>query len=223
MSAKAKDLWDFEDIPDFGQKKMFVLDGAFKKECVNLFKAANFKIVETLEEAEIVAFIGGVDVNPLLYKEKALPETQEPSIIRDAIEQEAYNSCVARDIPMVGICRGAQFLHVMNGGKLWQHVTGHDGRPHLIYDIDWKCSVTATSIHHQMLKNNSDLEILATCYNQVSYWLSSYGSSSTKELEIEAGAYHDTKCFFVQGHPEVGSIEYKSWFLYKLEDFFLHT
>lgn len=134
----------------------------------------------------------------------------------------------AQDLGKVclGICRGAQFLHAMNGGELWQHVTGHGGREHWIIDIDDDVKVLANSYHHQMLKINDSIELVAVCEDQISRTFMddkveiTLAKDDDSEIEIEAGRYVDTKCFFVQGHPEVDNEgSYKSWFFNKVKDF----
>lgn len=119
----------------------------------------------------------------------------------------------------------AQFLHAMNGGELWQHVEGHAGPDHLIYDVDEDVYVTANSYHHQMLMFHKDMDLLAVCEDQVSKVFKNSNvlvkitQKDQVEMEIEAGSYPGSRCFFVQGHPEVGSPEYKSWCLTKLSEF----
>lgn len=221
-------IWGITGLPSFTSIKAFILAGAFYRETINLFKEAGFDIADSVEEADVVVFIGGADVNPVLYGETPLKYTQAPSIARDALEIEVYNKCIAENKVMFGICRGAQFLHVMNGGTLWQHVEGHGGMSHYIYDIEDDCLVMATSIHHQMLTINNDINIIACCKDQVSTKfhsdkmvldLNKEKPTGNAEIEIEAGSYIKTGCFFVQGHPEIGTDEYKSWTFHKFWDF----
>lgn len=221
-------LWTHKPIAQFTGKKALVLNGAFYGSCVALFVAAGFEIVHEVEEADVVVFIGGVDVDPTLYGQKRISQTQAPSTARDNEEKEVYARALKRGIPMFGICRGAQLLHVLNGGQLWQHVDNHAGPDHLIYDCEDDVFVSATSYHHQMLALNEKIEIIAVTKDQISHRflsdtmtvnLAREGANADVEIEIEAGCYWDTKCFFVQGHPEVGSQEYKSWTMAKFCDF----
>jgi hypothetical protein len=85
----------------------------------------------------------------------------------------------------------------------------------------------ATSYHHQMLVDHRDLNVIACCNEQIATKfemasmtvdITKEGAGAAAELEIEAGSYGTTKCFFVQGHPEVGSKEYRSWCMTKLWD-----
>src|SRR5687768_16963203 len=71
---------------------------------------------------DLICFTGGEDVTPSLYGEVKHPLTyNNPE--RDKHEVEYFNQFIG--IPKVGICRGGQFLNVMSGGKLHQHILGH--------------------------------------------------------------------------------------------------
>lgn len=65
---------------------------------------------------------GGGDVDPALYGEIAFPETEPPDPERDAIEMALIDEVLARDLPLLGICRGMQLLNVHLGGSLVQHL-----------------------------------------------------------------------------------------------------
>ncbi|MDR3699922.1 MAG: gamma-glutamyl-gamma-aminobutyrate hydrolase family protein [Candidatus Sulfopaludibacter sp.] len=65
---------------------------------------------------------GGGDVDPALYGEIASPETELPDPERDAVEAALIDEALARDLPLLGICRGMQLLNVHQGGSLIQHL-----------------------------------------------------------------------------------------------------
>lgn len=221
-------MWGVKYMPQSTGKKAYVLGGAFYGGCVELMAEAGYERASSVEDADVVVFIGGVDVDPKLYNQQAIRQTQTPSVFRDKFETEVYKKCIEQKKVMFGICRGAQFLHVMNGGELWQHVEGHAGPDHIIYDTEEDVFVEATSLHHQMLALNADIDVLAVTKDQVSQVFHSAdmiidlgreGANSDVELEIEAGSYLNTRCFFVQGHPEIGSPEYRTWTMTKLREF----
>jgi len=58
---------------------------------------------------------GGGDVDPALYGEIASPETDPPDPERDAVEAALIDEALARDLPLLGICRGMQLLNVHLG------------------------------------------------------------------------------------------------------------
>jgi len=219
-------------MPDCSQMKAFVLPGAFYGSCVALMAEAGFQRATDVDEADVIVFIGGEDINPELYHEKKHPTTYFTES-RDFAEQYYYQKALKARKPMFGICRGAQFLHAMNGGKLWQNVNNHGGNDHVIYDIEGDTYVEATSIHHQMLRFNNDMDLVAVCDKQIATSFESGdgehltvgkdddGSYDGVELEIEAGAYNATQCFFVQGHPEIGTAEYRAWAMNRLYDYMM--
>jgi len=65
---------------------------------------------------------GGGDVDPALYGEIASPETEPPDPERDTVEAALIDEALARDLPLLGICRGMQLLNVHLGGSLVQHL-----------------------------------------------------------------------------------------------------
>lgn len=65
---------------------------------------------------------GGKDIDPSLYGQDAHPETDEPRPDRDRWESVLLVRALEREIPFLGICRGAQVLNVALGGTLHQHL-----------------------------------------------------------------------------------------------------
>jgi len=73
---------------------------------------------------------GGKDVDPAAYGQQPHPATDEPGRQRDAWEFTLLDAALKRELPVLGICRGAQVLNVARGGTLHQHlpdVIGHGG------------------------------------------------------------------------------------------------
>jgi putative glutamine amidotransferase len=69
---------------------------------------------------------GGADIDPARYGQSVDGSTaMEPD--RDALEAAAWAAAAARDLPVLGICRGFQAINVFSGGRLVQHVDGHAG------------------------------------------------------------------------------------------------
>jgi hypothetical protein len=86
-------------------------------------------IRDDFKDIDCLLLWGGEDIHPSFYREAPHPrnETQQaaPSE-RDIHEWKAMLYCKAHNIPMIGVCRGAQFLCVFAGGKLAQDVDRHD-------------------------------------------------------------------------------------------------
>jgi putative glutamine amidotransferase len=63
---------------------------------------------------------GGEDVDPALYGEAPIPALGEVQRTRDDMELRALACALRRELPVFGICRGAQVLNVHFGGTLFQ-------------------------------------------------------------------------------------------------------
>jgi putative glutamine amidotransferase len=77
---------------------------------------------ETLDSVDGLIFSGGSDLDPELYGEQAHPETDGWVRERDDFELGLMQAALARDVPLLAICRGSQVLNVALGGDLEQHV-----------------------------------------------------------------------------------------------------
>jgi gamma-glutamyl-gamma-aminobutyrate hydrolase PuuD len=77
---------------------------------------------ETLDAVDGLIFSGGSDLDPELYGEQAHPETNGWVRERDDFELGLMEAALARDVPLLAICRGSQVLNVALGGDLEQHV-----------------------------------------------------------------------------------------------------
>lgn len=194
-----------------------------------LFTRAGCYKAETIEDADLVVFGGGSDVEPSLYGEKN--ENRHPSTFfnpeRDSEDMKIYLQARSQGTPMMGVCRGAQFLHVMNGGQLFQDIDGHVGE-HRGWALREKLLIEkVSSVHHQSCIWNKEggMEILMTTANGSTVrWLNKDEKYTKPAMDIEAFFYRDTGCFGVQGHPEYsGCNRYSVWCLEKLSDLFLNS
>lgn len=69
---------------------------------------------------------GGPDVHPERYGQDADPEAGlELAPDLDALEFRVLEYALARDMPVLAICRGMQLLNVAFGGRLIQDLPGH--------------------------------------------------------------------------------------------------
>lgn len=148
--------------------KVFVVGGDYL--VAKMFEKNGHTLVPGPEDAELLCFTGGADVNPVYYKD-VVHRTTRYDDNRDRYEIALYN--LYSELPKVGICRGSQFLNVMSGGTLWQDVDRHAiGGTHFIkylrdgkYNFDFGpdededhnpraeyANVSVTSTHHQMMR-----------------------------------------------------------------------
>jgi putative glutamine amidotransferase len=68
---------------------------------------------------------GGADLDPALYGEPPHPAVAVEAV-RDDLELEAWSAARRRGVPVFGVCRGFQAINVFSGGRLVQHLEGHD-------------------------------------------------------------------------------------------------
>lgn len=167
---------------------------------------------ETPESADIVVFGGGADVQPHLYGEKA-HITCVCDAERDKRDRELFTKCYEEGIPMFGICRGAQFGHVMMGGKLFQHVDNHTGDHGMWLKEENKIIPRISSVHHQMVIPHSGMTVLGlTPGRSMTRYMNSERRVRGKNDDIEAFFYRNACFFGVQGHPEYeGYVQFREW------------
>jgi putative glutamine amidotransferase len=87
-----------------------------------LVPPADDGVDETLEALDGVVFTGGPDLDPELYGQVPHPETVGLAPERDRAELVLLQAALARDMPVLAICRGSQVLNVALGGDLVQHL-----------------------------------------------------------------------------------------------------
>lgn len=203
------------DFPDLVMEIMLVGPEWDQRGFAQLFSRATCRKAQSIDTADLVVFTGGEDVDPAYYGAKKHPMTC-PNPERDSLEAEIYAECLHKGVPMLGVCRGAQFLHVMNGGKLYQHVDHHHG-DHSIWDIRKQVWIDrVSSVHHQMVMDNEKggMEIIATANKARNRWVDNTINHVGTQADIEAFFYRDTCCIGIQGHPEyAGYNQFAKWSL----------
>lgn len=189
-----------------------------------------YKIGDTLTSNDILAFGGGVDINPFLYKQSRLFVTDVPHKTRDACEMIAFYEAIRVGASCLGICRGAQFLTIMAGGSLIQHVSGHTQEHYirisegLSKEASVPSELVASSLHHQMMYpfqlSEDSFTILATPTHRISHYYNIGKPCNNKNdqeklgegvihltfdkvpLEPEIIYYPKIRALAIQGHPE---------------------
>lgn len=183
-------------------KNVFIV--GYAPEYAKMWLNNGFYVVDKMEEADIVQFIGGADVNPKLYGERPHPTTTF-SGYTDEQDIASFQQAKKLNLPCVGICRGGQFLNVMSGGSMWQDVDGHATRNghHLVDHLSDE-TILVSSTHHQMMRPSDEGLVLATATE--STYRQSCGDvpehSSGDHSDVEVVYYDKTDCLCFQPHPE---------------------
>lgn len=161
-------------------------------------------------QASLVVFNGGADIATEIYGEKPVMKgVPEIKSRRDVEELDLFKDCVSEGRFMLGICRGAQLLNCLNGGKLWQHADRH-GRDHNMVDLKSGTIYQATSTHHQMMRPAKTAELIAVAAESTlkmrdgenKEFTHPRGEDITLGDDVEIVYYAGTRSLCIQGHPE---------------------
>lgn len=122
---------------------------------------------EALESVDGVLLLGGEDVEATRWGGTAA-DCVTPNPERDAFEFAVAERALARRLPALGICRGAQILNVVLGGTLIGHLEPDGHGPHtadtgglLTHAVtvdpafatgsEWPAEIEVASGHHQAI------------------------------------------------------------------------
>lgn len=177
----------------------------------SLFKSGvDLSLMSKFQNVDAIILWGGADIGTSLYKEAPYNHFQnEHYSHRDLVEWHAMKLAYEKGIPIIGVCRGAQIMCAFAGGKLAQHINGHQSGTHGIVTYDDKQFNDVPSCHHQMMyPYEIEHQVLATVPTNLSQ--NYYGLKEDerqkftidKTLEPEVVYFPDIKGFGIQSHPE---------------------
>lgn len=149
---------------------------------------------------DAVVWTGGEDICPFLYGEAPLLKTHS-NIKRDIKDVHVFKN-VPQSMPKIGICRGAQLLNVLCGGRMWQDVNNHTRSHDIQFMNDHTIKVTST--HHQMMIPTEDAMVLGWAREATHKQRDGEGvnihDNVYEDAEIVFYDKFNTLCF--QPHPE---------------------
>ena len=104
------------------------------------FTSENDELEQLAKICDGFLFTGGHDVSPELYSEKPVDDSVICCKDRDEMESWYLKYAISSDKPLLGICRGIQFINAALGGTLYQdlptqHPSGIDHHQKPPYDI----------------------------------------------------------------------------------------
>jgi putative glutamine amidotransferase len=161
---------------------------------------------------------GGEDMDPACYQAAPHPKANPPSRERDLFELAIFAAARARELPVLGICRGIQVVNVALGGTLWQDLpserpgevdhnpdTSRGERTHLVRLEPGSLTAGAlggtelrvNSFHHQAIRDLAP-KLVAT------------GWTEDGLIEAVEGAPGQPWLLAVQWHPEEMTAEVRS-------------
>ena len=181
--------------------KVYIVGTDWGDSFYKMFTNHGWEATRDLLSADLIQFTGGEDVSPCLYGEEKHQYTDN-ELRRDVIEAGYYQVGKLLGKKMAGVCRGGQFLNVMNGGKMYQHVDGHAiSHTHkaTLYDgTEW----AVTSTHHQMMRVAVGGKVLLTA-DECTYKQTDTMEFEGNGVDCEAIFYEQTNSLCYQPHPEI--------------------
>lgn len=171
-------------------------------------------ITKNMEEADVVLFTGGEDINPTIYGD-TLGQYTGFSDRRDAHELEEWARAISLNKVIFGTCRGAQLSCAMAGGKLVQHLRHPYQHSITLYD---GTNIISNSIHHQLQYPytipSNEYFIIAYSEGLSKFHLDGNGAElplpvirdmNDQEVLVEPEIvyYKKIKSLSIQGHPEM--------------------
>jgi putative glutamine amidotransferase len=162
-----------------------------------------------VERCDAVVISGGAfDIHPRHYGEPVMARLDRTDDGRTSMELALARACIDHDVPVLGVCGGAQALAVAAGGRLWQDIldqvsgaTEHEQptdpatpwhpvrlQPGLLRDLYGADTIEVNSTHHQAVCDPGPLRVAGIAPDGV----------------IEAIVHPARRfCVGVQWHPEL--------------------
>lgn len=141
------------------------------------------EIIRLIDICDGILLTGGHDVDPSIYGEEPLEGKVSCCKTRDNMEKLVLEDAMKKDKPILGICRGIQFINAALGGTLYQdlpkqHTSDIDHHQKPPYDVPvhdvtikkvsplYDClgsdRISVNSYHHQAVKDVAPcLEVMA--------------------------------------------------------------
>jgi putative glutamine amidotransferase len=176
---------------------------------MGLFK--NYNVVrhpEDLTKDSVLVVWGGADISPSLYNRAVGSQTYADSVLsrRDQLEWDLMKRAYEINIPIIGICRGAQMLCALAGGFLIQDVTNHGNSHDVITDTGQVFK--ASSLHHQMMfPFEVDHKLIAWSKAKLSQHYLDVDDDVDVPCEPEFVYFPKQKGIAIQWHPEFMEVE----------------
>ena len=155
---------------------------------------------------------GGDDITPTLYGDEIDPAIRvDPA--RDQLEQDILTHAEKADLPVLGICRGAQMINVHRGGAIHRDIGEiYRDAPRVrtvlprkrveirpgsrLADIVRQPAITVNALHHQSISRlGRDLEIVAE-----DLWKIVQGVEAQGQRFVMGVQWHPEFLFFLPSH-----------------------
>lgn len=176
---------------------------------------AHYSDIEAmLDRLDAVVVTGGGDIDPSRYGQESYEKTDGVDAERDTFELAIVQAAIARDMPVLGICRGLQMLNVALGGTLHQDLNDlfaganeHRQQALNIHHEEKFQVATLTPGDHPLRSLVADdrFEINSFHHQGIQQLAEPLEAMATAEDGLIEAVYHpgQTYCMAVQWHPEM--------------------
>jgi putative glutamine amidotransferase len=145
---------------------------------------------------------GGTDVDPDRYGARPDPALLTPEPDRDRLELGLLDLAAEEDLPVLGICRGAQVLNVWAGGSLRQDVPAHARFDVAAGDRVDELTIVPGTVLHELY--GSRLAVNSLHHQTVERIAGGWTVSARSSLgDVEALEWPGHDVLGVQWHPEL--------------------
>lgn len=166
-----------------------------------------------------IVFTGGGDISPLKYGENPLQIEFRINNSRDNFEFNLFLEAYNMDMPILGICRGAQLINVALGGSLYQDINlqfsnchGHMQSEMQVYDFFHQVIIDKDSKLFDIFKSR-ELEVNSFHKQAIKALGDNLKVTATAKDGIIEGIEGISRKFLVgvQWHPEDLSLKHKDF------------
>ncbi len=155
---------------------------------------------------------GGHDVDPALYGAEVSNECGTINFDRDKLERTVFDYAVAHDKPLLGICRGIQFINALCGGTLYQDLPTEHTVPNAVshqmvapYDRSWHSVTIIEGTPLAKITTTKELGVNSYHHQAIKELAPNLQPMAISEDGLIEAIYMPTKRFMqaLQWHPEL--------------------
>jgi putative glutamine amidotransferase len=159
-------------------------------------------INEILNRANGILLSGGGDIHPKFFKHNLNDKVNNINVARDIFEIELVRNALAKNLPILGICRGIQIINVALGGSISSNAENHMQDKTKNIPTHYVILNNRTKLHSIVQRNK--IKVNSLHHQAIDHLGKNLVVSSLSEDKIIESVEHRNKKFVIglQWHPE---------------------